>query len=177
MERHTVRPGTPADAGVLARLRYEFRASLHEPTEEETSFLRRCTAWMEERLRPGSPWRCWVAEREGNVEGHLWLQVIEKIPNPVDERERHAYITNVYVQPHARTAGVGAALVAAALAWCDQHGVDSVILWPTPRSRTLYARFGFAAPDDLMEAVLHSRRLEAQDGALRPRTRTEDEDG
>ena len=35
-----------------------------------------------------------------------------------------------------------------------EQGVDGVILWPTSRSRTLYARNGFAVPDDIMEAKL-----------------------
>ena len=161
MGSHTIRLATPADAGVLARLRYEFRASMRRPTEDEASFLGRCTRWMEERLRPGSQWRCWVVEREGAIEGHLWLQLIEKIPNPVTERENHGYITNVYLQPQARNAGAGAMLMAAAMAWCEEHEVDSVILWPTERSRTLYARFGFAVRDDLMEAVLHGGRSDA----------------
>jgi len=42
----------------------------------------------------------------------------------------------------------------AALAFCRELGVDSVILWPTARSRTLFARNGFAVPDDIMEAGL-----------------------
>lgn len=155
-----VRLATPADAAALAHLRYEFRASMREPTEDEASFAIRCTAWMEERLRPGSPWRCWVVERGGAMEGHLWLQLIEKIPNPVTEREWHAYITNVYVRPPARSSGAGAALMAAAMEWCREREVDSVVLWPTERSRTLYERFGFAVRDDLMEAVLHHGRLE-----------------
>ncbi|GAB4334765.1 MAG: hypothetical protein Kow0010_21970 [Dehalococcoidia bacterium] len=161
MSSHTVRLATPADARVLARLRYEFRTSVRSPAEDETSFLGRCTRWMEERLRPGSPWRCWVVEREGAIVGHLWLQRIEKIPNPVTEREYHGYITNVYVQPQARNAGAGAALMAAAMAWSEEHGIDSIILWPTERSRTLYGRFGFAVRDDLMEAILHEGRLDA----------------
>jgi N-acetylglutamate synthase-like GNAT family acetyltransferase len=49
---------------------------------------------------------------------------------------------------------VGAVLLDAALAYCREAGVDSVILWPTERSQGLYARHGFAFPRDLMEAVL-----------------------
>jgi hypothetical protein len=29
--------------------------------------------------------------------------------------------------------------------------VDAVILWPTARSRSLYLRHGFTAPDDIMQ--------------------------
>ncbi|HEX7183587.1 MAG TPA: GNAT family N-acetyltransferase, partial [Thermoanaerobaculia bacterium] len=94
-------------------------------------------------------WRCWVAEGEEGILGNLWLQVIEKLPNPVSEPEQHAYITNVYVLPPARNAGVGALLLEAALAWCRRSDVDAVLLWPSRRSRSFYARYGFTERDDL----------------------------
>lgn len=148
----------PSDATALAALRYEFRAGLGAPTESAETFIARCTPWMAERLANPSPWLCWVLETEGAIAGNLWLQLIEKVPNPVDEREYHAYITSVYVRPEARGAGGGEQLVTVALAWCREQGVDSVILWPTARSRTLYARHGFAVRDDLLEAILDPGR-------------------
>ena len=80
---------------------------------------------------------------------NLWLQRLEKLPNPVAEPEEHAYVTNVYVIPAHRDGGVGALLLDAALAWCRDHGVDAVLLWPSARSRAFYERHGFAARDDL----------------------------
>jgi GNAT superfamily N-acetyltransferase len=153
-----IRRAIPGDAVHLALLRYEFRAALNNPVEDREHFVARCTSWMAERLDEGSTWRCWVAEAGGAIRGHLWLQLIEKIPNPVPERELHGYITNVYVQPAARGEGTGAMLLEAALAHCRAAGVDSVVLWPTERSQPLYARHGFAFPRDLMEAVLDPGR-------------------
>jgi len=153
-----VRLANPGDAAELARLRYEFRAAMHSPEEDREEFIARCARWMEERLVEGSRWRCWVAEADGAIAGHLWLQLIEKIPNPAPEREVHGYITNVYVCPEARGGGTGEALVAAAMDYCATAGVDSVILWPTERSRPLYARHGFAEPVDILEAVLDGGR-------------------
>lgn len=163
MQCHTspvaeIRRATPADALHLALLRYEFRAALNNPVEDREHFVARCAPWMAERLDEGSAWRCWVAEAGGAIRGHLWLQLIEKIPNPVPERELHGYITNVYVHPDARGDGTGAGLLETALAYCREQGVDSVILWPTERSQRLYARHGFAFPRDLMEAVLDPGR-------------------
>jgi ribosomal protein S18 acetylase RimI-like enzyme len=152
-----IRPALPADAPTLATLRYAFRAALNEPAEAEAAFVARCTTWMAARLAPGTPWRCWVAERDGVLVGQLWLQLVEKIPNPGPELEHHAYITNVYVDPAAR-GGLGQRLMSAALDFCRSQPVDSVILWPTERSRSLYARNGFASPTDMMEAVLDTNR-------------------
>lgn len=149
---------SPADAQALAGLRYDFRAAMNEATEDREAFVERCAEWMSRRLQTGTPWRCWVAEDVGAVVGHLWLQIIEKVPNPAPELESHAYITNVYVDPAARGSGLGERLIDVALAFCREQRVDSVILWPTAKSRTLYARHGFAEPHDMLEAILDPGR-------------------
>jgi GNAT superfamily N-acetyltransferase len=145
-----IRAAVLEDADVLARLRWEFRTNLGQPEEMPDQFLNRCRRWMRERLH-GSGWRCWIAERGGEVVGTVWLQVIEKLPNPVAEPERHAYVSSLYVRPELRGQGTGSALLSAALEACRGLEVDAVILWPTEESRTLYARHGFAVRDDVME--------------------------
>jgi GNAT superfamily N-acetyltransferase len=64
----------------------------------------------------------------------------------------------VFVDPEARGQGAGEQLMAVAVSSCRDEGVDSIVLWPTERSRTLYARHGFEMPDDMMELVLDSGR-------------------
>ena len=146
-----IRLATSDDAEALARLRYEFRAALGTPNEAEAAFVERCSAWMRARLGDDPPaWRAWVALVDGVIVGGIWLQSIEKVPNPVPEPETHAYLTNFYVRPHARGVGIGARLFSSALAWCRDHDVHAVILWPTTRSRSLYARHGFRVPEDMM---------------------------
>jgi GNAT superfamily N-acetyltransferase len=141
----------PSDVAALARLRYEFRAGIEPAVESEQAFVERCTGWMRERLRPGGSWRCWVGHIGGAIVGSAWLQLIEKLPNPVGESGRHGYISSLYVQSAHRGTGLGSALLAACLRDADAMAVDAVILWPTPRSRSLYLRHGFAVRDDLME--------------------------
>lgn len=154
-----VRPAAPADAATLARLRWEFRGPLAPAVEDEATFVARAERWMAERLRAPGPWRCWVAEAEHGVLGHLWLQRIEKVPNPGEEPEAHAYVTNVFVREAARGQGVGSRLLEAALAWCRAERVQAAFLWPRERSRSLYRRHGFRGEGSLMELVLY------QDGA------------
>ena len=152
-----VRRATPEDAEALAMLRFEFRSSLESATESRSEFLARCAAWMRSRLSDEGSWHCWVAEGGAGILGHAWLELVEKVPNPVVEPERHAYLTNVYVRPAHRGEGWGDALVRAALQWCREREVDSVFLWPTEKSRTLYGRHGFAPSSEIMEARLSSR--------------------
>jgi GNAT superfamily N-acetyltransferase len=150
----TVRPATTADAAELARLRYEFRAAERPAREPRDAFIARCTAWMRERLAPDSLWHCLVAERDGATVGHVWLEVVDKVPNPgADEPERHVYLTNLYVRPDDR-GGPGSQLLEAALAWCRERRADTVILWPSEKSRTLYARYGFTPSTDILALSL-----------------------
>ena len=161
-ESPLLRAATPADAPELARLRYEFRAAERPAVEPSEEFIARTTAWMRERLVKGTAWHCIVAVRHGAIVGHVWVTLIEKIPNPGrGEPERHAYLTNLYVRP-AERGGTGSALLEAALDWCRGQRVDTVILWPSERSRTLYVRFGFDASRAILALPLapdpHDRR-------------------
>jgi GNAT superfamily N-acetyltransferase len=146
----TLRRATPGDASTLARLRHEFRAPRGPNTETSQDFVRRCEAWMSARLSADSPWRVWIAEVADGAVGAIWLQIIEKLPNPVAESEWHGYVSNLFVRESARSRGVGSLLLRAALDECVRADVDDVFLWPTPRSRSLYARHGFEASDNVL---------------------------
>ena len=150
----TIRLATTADALALAELRYGFRSSLAHPHEGEVEFVQRCEIWMRERLRADSSWRCWIAQQDHSLLGNIWVQLIEKIPNPVLEAEWHAYVTNFYVRDEARGKGIGTMLLEGALGWCKTQGVQAVILWPTQRSRSLYERQGFSIKEDMLGLMI-----------------------
>jgi GNAT superfamily N-acetyltransferase len=129
------------------------RSSGERAVENEAEFVERCATWMSDRLRNDSPWRCWVVEQDGEIIGNIWVQLIEKIPNPAGESETHAYITSFYVREKARARGVGSQLLSHVLSWCRERRVNAVILWPSDRSRSLYLRHGFDVPEDLLELI------------------------
>ena len=56
---------------------------------------------------PESRWLCWVAERDGALVGNVWMQLLEKIPNPVARPEWHGYVSSFFVLPEHRGAGIG----------------------------------------------------------------------
>src|SRR5689334_17328401 len=93
-----VRRATAADVSALAALRYEFRSRRKTPVESADEFVPRCVSWMEPRLADDARWRVWVLDHDGTVIGNIWLEIIEKLPNPNVERELHGYITNFYVR-------------------------------------------------------------------------------
>jgi GNAT superfamily N-acetyltransferase len=145
-----VRRATQDDVTTLARFRWAFRSQRHPASEEENGFVARCVEWMRPRLRSDSRWRVWLLEENGTPIGNLWVQIIEKIPNPGNESELHAYVSNVFVLPEHRNTGGGALLLDAAIAECRSFHVDSMFLWPSDDSRPLYARHGFVPPERLL---------------------------
>jgi len=150
-----VRIATESDAPLLARFRHELRSS-NPVVEIEEEFIERCTAWMQDRLRTGGSWKCWIACYEEKMVGNAWAQLIEKIPNPASEAEHFAYVTNFYVREKYRGRGIGSTLLSAVLEWAKDNDVHTIILWPRERSKPLYFRHGFSDADELMQLTIKS---------------------
>lgn len=149
-----IRMASESDALTLARLRYEFRSLFHQVREDEATFIDRCTVWMRERLRSESLWKCWIAELQDTAVGNVWVQLVEKIPNPIEEPEYLIYLTNFYIREQHRSHGVGSMMLSEILTWCKSKNVKTVILWPSDRSKAFYMRHGFATAEDVMHLEL-----------------------
>jgi GNAT superfamily N-acetyltransferase len=150
-----VRRATAADVSALAALRHEFRSQRKTPVESADEFIPRCVDWMHPRVADETHWRVWVLVQGSIVVGNIWLEIIEKLPNPNVERELHGYITNFFVRPEYRNTGSGSRLLEAVLGECKRLDIDSVFLWPSERSRPLYERHGFVTPSTML--VLEDR--------------------
>ena len=151
---------TSADCRALAEMRYRFRAELRSPSEPRSRFVRRCTSWMKKRFRAGSSaWRCWVIYDGKQLLGHVCVQLFEKMPNPVNEPEVHAYLTNFYIVPEMRSHGLGGRLLKKAVSWSRGQGADAIILWASPASRSFYRRCGLVESADIFELRRNTPRL------------------
>jgi GNAT superfamily N-acetyltransferase len=145
----TIRAATAADARELARLRWEFRVESGTPvTRSREAFDEEMRAFVSEVLSGVAAWRVWVAEDDGRLVGCVWLQLVEKVPHPNRGRwERPvAYVTNMFVEPARRGAGLGRELLETAVGFARERGVDGVALWPSERSVPFYERAGFGRP-------------------------------
>ena len=134
----------------MAVMRYDFRTELGEPVETQQEFVERATAWLAHRLELGS-WTGWLAVEQEQPVGLVLVHLVEKVPNPVVEPESLGYVSSLYVRPERRDRGVGDALLRTAVDFCRQYGVDTVVLWPSPRSVPLYERHGFQRSGHVME--------------------------
>ena len=134
------------DVEELARLRWEFRIEVGTPaTRDYEDFAQEFRSFATHALSDGTPWRAWVAEEDGRLLGCTWLQIVERVPHPnlaIAERPI-AYVTNMFVDPDHRNAGLGRELLERAIGFAREREVDGVVLWPSDRSRPFYERAGF----------------------------------
>lgn len=150
----SIRTATTNDVELLSRFRYALRSITNPPSSTESEFLPRCQKWMKNSLDTNSGWSAWIAELDQRPIGNIWVQIIEKIPNPTDESEFYGYITNLYIIEELRGRGIGSELLETALDWCRSNDAHAVLLWPSQKSRSLYLRHGFSTPDDLFQLIL-----------------------
>lgn len=144
-----VRPAGPGDAPALALLRRYWRRERHGVgLDADPTFEERFAAWYAAELARGA--RVWLALTADAPIGMLLLFVHERMPEPVRDPGRWGYVGNVFVLPEYRDGGVGRRLLAAALAYADEHRFARVILNPTRRSIPFYARAGFSHDNPLM---------------------------
>ncbi|MFC8954832.1 GNAT family N-acetyltransferase [Streptomyces sp. NPDC057101] len=150
----TVRPARPIDARRLAELRWMFKQEDHEerrPTPARN--LEEAEHWIRDRLRDG-PWLAWVAEAEREICGHVFLCLVERMPDPFEDNDPVGYVTNYFVLPSQRNKGTGSALLEALTQHARGAGLEGLIVWPSERSIPLYQRFGFQPPEELLELPL-----------------------
>jgi hypothetical protein len=152
--RPRVFKATPGDAAALASIRFEVCAESGDVVETREHFLQRCSDWMRDRLTSNSSWHCW---RDRDSTAYLWLQIADRLPNPLHELEAEAYCS-IYVRPargnaesRRRAELTVDALVAAAIGWCRQNAVGSVVVSDSPAAAPVLDRMGFEGPANLRE--------------------------
>ncbi|GIG64194.1 GNAT family N-acetyltransferase [Phytomonospora endophytica] len=148
-----IRRAEPADAAALARLRWRFKAEdatpPNRPAAKDPATAER---WIAERLARAD-WIAWVAEEDGEVVAHVFLAIVERVPDPYEPNEPLGYLTNFYTVPEHRGRGHGGRLLAAAREYAAARPLETVIVWPSERSEELYRREGFGTPELLLELV------------------------
>jgi GNAT superfamily N-acetyltransferase len=151
----TVRPAATGDAAALAELRFRFaEESNRRGRQSFDDFVAHFSRYVCDALASGR-WQAVVAEIEGRVVGHAYLEMIDKLPVPGRPYRRMGYITNVYVEPDLRNGGVGAQIVDEVIRLGREMKLESLVLWPTQRSIPFYRRLGFE-PTNALELDFRS---------------------
>jgi GNAT superfamily N-acetyltransferase len=147
-DRPAIRLATVADLSELARLRWELYAEQDGvPTEPPDAYRVRFARFAAAAIASDA-WRAWVASDGDRPVAAMWLQTVDRVPVPGKRAGPIGYLTNVYVEPPHRSAGLGARMLDVLTGWCRNEGYSEVIVWPTERSRPFYGRGGFDRPDE-----------------------------
>ncbi len=139
---------TTDDIQELARLRWELYAEQEGDLAEAPDAYRERFANFARSALTSDDWRSWVGRDGGRLVAAVWLHTVPRVPVPGKRAGPIGYLTNVYVVPEHRNAGLGAQLLGRVKAWCGEQGYSVVIVWPTERSRPFYLRGGFDRPDE-----------------------------
>jgi GNAT superfamily N-acetyltransferase len=153
-----IRRAVPDDASALAELRFAFKQEDNEstpPPMPTATFTDVAEPWLRERLENGT-WLAWLAEVDTQICGHVFLHLIEKLPDPYPGPALLGYVTNFYVTPPHRAQGLGRQLLDALHTYASANQLDTLIVWPSERSAPLYNRAGFTQPHELLELPVHN---------------------
>ncbi len=145
-----IREGTAEDLPELARLRAVWTVEAGLDGSADPDFPAAFQTWL-----TANPRTFFVAEdpavtgTTGTLVGMLNLSVFERMPKPGKPASVWVYLANAFVLPAHRNAGVGGALVAAAIEYSRRIGAARIVTSPSPASKLFYARQGFEPADEL----------------------------
>lgn len=149
-----VRKARTEDIEALTKMRYAFTLE-HQPEvrDDYELFAIECRAFLEDAIR-GERWHIWVAELDGTIVSHIYIQLIDKVPRPGRITYPYAYMTNVYTESNYRSQGIGSRLLQAVREWSEANRFEFIIVWPSDESRGFYSRNGYTLCNDPMELHL-----------------------
>jgi GNAT superfamily N-acetyltransferase len=99
-------------------------------------------------------WVVWVAELEGKLVSHIFIQIIDTVPRPGRSYSPYGYVTNVYTIPEHRSKGIGSMIMEQINHWSKENNLTFLMVCPSETSVEFYERHGFARTIEVMENQL-----------------------
>jgi GNAT superfamily N-acetyltransferase len=151
-----IRLATNNDFDQLIRMRWDFTNEYREIKIEEDQyegFYLECKHFLTEALR-SNKWFVWVADFNGLIISHIYIELIDKVPRPGRITHPFTYMTNVYTLPEHRGNGIGSKLIKEIEIWSRKNEYEFIIVWPSDWSIDFYERNGYKHCKEPMELIL-----------------------
>jgi RimJ/RimL family protein N-acetyltransferase len=154
-----VRRAEVADAAVIARHRarmFQDMGDISAGTFDE--FLAASKQWTERALASDEyiGWLAAPKETRDLIVAGAGVQLRTVAPHPCRPprdgafaQGRHAIAINVFTEPEWRRRGVAGLLMGELLRWARQEKLDRLVLHASDEARSLYARMGFIATNEM----------------------------
>ena len=133
---YCLRPHKSGDMGWIIHRHGELYAQEYRYDERFEAMVAEVAAKFIQDLDPKRE-RCWIAERDGEILGSVFL---------VQESKSVAKLRLLFVEPSARGLGIGRSLVAECVNFARRTGYKKIVLWTQSElaaARHLYEEAGF----------------------------------
>src|SRR5215475_13136042 len=149
-EGFRIRPASTADLEIQVAHR---RAMFHDMGYSDEIALNAMSAkfrvWLLEHMKSGD-YRAWlVCGPDGSIAAGAGLWLMDWPPHMIGQGARRGNILNVYTGASFRRRGLARQLMAAALLWCRENGIDTIILHASPSGQNLYESMGFIPTNEM----------------------------
>ncbi|WP_246188175.1 GNAT family N-acetyltransferase [Paenibacillus tengchongensis] len=143
---------TVEDIPQLVQMRWDFSEEERmDAAVKFEEFEQVCSDFLVKAIQSGD-WYIWVAEMDGSLVSHMYLQLIHKVPRPGKSPDPYyGYVTNVYTRPAFRNLGIGSQIHKAMEKWSIENEAEFLILWPSSESVKFYSKNGFSRCEEAME--------------------------
>ncbi|WP_052345906.1 GNAT family N-acetyltransferase [Paucisalibacillus sp. EB02] len=147
-----IRLAEKKDIKQLIKMRWDFTIEHDESKANESynDFEKECYVFLEKALN-GPDWYIWVAEENGRVVSHIYIELIQKVPRPGRITHPFAYMTNVYTNPKYRNKGIGSKLLQSINSWIKENNYEFVIVWASDEAIEYYKKNGYVHSTEPME--------------------------
>ena len=150
----TLRRATTEDADTLVEHRRAmFRDMGHGDASALDSMAARFRVWLLAQMNAGSYLAWLISAPDSSVAAGAGLWLMDWPPHMIGRGPR-GNILNVYTHESFRRLGLARTLMEVVLAWCRDHGVDTIILHASPQGKLLYDSLGFQSTNEMRLRLL-----------------------